>query len=47
LQWIDANPWLSVAAFFAAGALLGLVLRRIRRGKYGVRERAESREVAA
>jgi hypothetical protein len=32
--WIDANPWWSIAIFFAAGSLCGAVLRRYRRGKY-------------
>jgi hypothetical protein len=32
--WIDGHPWWSIAIFFAAGALVGVVLRRLRRAKY-------------
>lgn len=41
LHWIDANPWLSIGIFFAAGALVGLIVKAKRRGKY------ESKETAA
>lgn len=40
LHWIDANPWLSIVIFFAAGALVGVVIKIKRRGKYESRERA-------
>ncbi len=40
IGWIDANPWWSIAIFFAAGALVGVVLRRVRRGKYEAHDAA-------
>lgn len=39
-HWIDANPWLSIVIFFAAGALIGVVIKTKRRGKYESRESA-------
>jgi hypothetical protein len=34
-QWIDSFPWWAVAlTSFAAGTLVGLVLRFARKGKY-------------
>ena len=39
LHWIDANPILSVVIFFAAGALVGALIKYGRRGKYESRER--------
>jgi len=39
IDWIDSFPWWAVAAVsFAAGALLGLVLRTARKGKYESKE---------
>jgi hypothetical protein len=40
LHWIDANPLLSIVIFFAAGALVGVVIKQMRRGKYESRESA-------
>jgi hypothetical protein len=38
-EWIDGFPWWAVAvASFAAGALLGVILRVSRRGKYEAKE---------
>lgn len=45
--WIDANPWWSIAIFFGAGALVGVVLRRVRRGKYVHDSAPPSREATA
>lgn len=39
LHWIDANPALSVVIFFAAGAIVGALIKYGRRGKYESRER--------
>ena len=45
--WIDANPWWSIAIFFAAGALIGVVLRKVRRGKYAPEAPPPPREATA
>jgi hypothetical protein len=48
IHWIDANPWLSIAVFFGAGAVVGLIIRNHRRGKYEAREAAlQARQGAA
>lgn len=46
ISWIDANPWLSVAICFAAGSLIGVALRLLRRGKYESREAPRNEVVA-
>ena len=45
--WLDEHPWWSIAIFFAAGALVGVVLRRLRRAKYAHDAAPPPREATA
>jgi len=48
MAWIDQRPvWGVVATSFAVGALVGVVLRLARRGKWEEKERREAEKEAA